>query len=134
MRQIFAIIAGLIVALLIIVMLQMIKEGLYPTPRGLDFAQKDLVLAWMETLPPKAFLISAIAHGLAAFCAGFIASLTAGSGRMATGIIAASVIFILVMIYLFTYYFPTWFVLTDTIVTSILGFAGVVIGSARIVS
>lgn len=134
MRQLFALIAGLIVALLIIIMLQMIKEGLYPTPRDLDFSNKMMVLAWMETLPATAFIISAIAHALAAFSAGFIAGLTAGSSRMTVGIIAASIIFIFVMIYLFTYYFPTWFVLTDTVVTSILGFAGVVSGSARIVA
>jgi hypothetical protein len=134
LRQLFALIAGLIVAVLIIIMLQMIKEGLYPTPGDLDFNNKDLVLQWMETLPATAFIISAIAHGLAAFSAGFIAGLTAGSSRMTVGIMAATVIFIFVLIYLFTYYFPTWFVVTDTVVTSVLGFAGVVSGSARIVS
>ncbi|MBK9258011.1 MAG: hypothetical protein IPM42_21375 [Saprospiraceae bacterium] len=65
---------------------------------------------------------------------GFISSLTSGSNRMVNGIISACVIFVMVLIYLFTYYFPTWFVLTDTIATSLLGFAGVVTGSQRIVS
>ncbi|MBK9253857.1 MAG: hypothetical protein IPM42_00060 [Saprospiraceae bacterium] len=134
MRQLFAIIAGLVVAVLIIFMALMIREGLYPQPRDLDYSNKIQVSDWMDALPTTVFWIAAISHGLAAFCAGFISSLTSGSNRMVNGIISACVIFVMVLIYLFTYYFPTWFVLTDTIATSLLGFAGVVTGSQRIVS
>ena len=134
MRQIFGILTALITALLIIFMAQMIREGLYPQPSGLDFADKDAVTSWMNSLPKKAFIIIAISHGLAAFAAGLISSLTSGFGRMTFGMISASIIFIPVMIYLFTYHFPVWFVITDTCVTAVLGFIGAMIGSTRYVS
>jgi hypothetical protein len=60
--------------------------------------------------------------------------LVAGSFRLTFGLIAFCSIFIPVMIYLFTYHFPVWFVITDTVITAILGFVGAVTGSARYVS
>lgn len=112
----------------------MIREGLYPQPSELFSASDDAMSIWINNLPDKAFIIIGISHGLAAFAAGLISSLVSGSSRMTYGMISISIIFISVMIYLFSYYFPAWFVIADTIVTAILGFTGVVIGSARYVS
>jgi hypothetical protein len=88
----------------------------------------------MSNLPNTAFIIVAISHGLAAFISGLISSLVSGQSRMAIGVITISIIFIAVMVYLFTYNFPVWFVVTDTVVTALLGFMGVVVGSARYVN
>lgn len=131
MKQVFGIITALVTAVLIIIMAQMIREGLYPVPLSLNFTDKDVVIAWMSQLPNNAFIIICISHGLAAFASGLISSLVAGQSRMTTGMITISVIFIAVMSYLFTYYFPVWFVITDTIVTAVLGFLGVLAGSGR---
>jgi hypothetical protein len=130
-KQVFGIFTALVTAVLIIIMAQMIREGLYPQPITLDFDDKESIIKWMSGLPSKAFIIIAISHGLAAFAAGLISSLVTGQSRMTIGMITISVIFIPVMIYLFTYYFPVWFVITDTVVTAILGFTGVIIGSSR---
>lgn len=131
MRQILSIIAGLTTAYLIIVMAQMIKEGLYPTPMDLDFSDISKVDEWFATLPSKAFLIIAISHALGSFSAGFISSLVSGVNRYIFGLISVSVIFVTVIIFLFTYNFPTWFVITDTVATAVLGFLGVILGGSR---
>jgi len=115
-------------------MAQMIREGLYPQPTELYLAGDEAMSKWMNNLPNKAFIIIGISHGLAAFAAGLISSLVSGISRMTFGMIAISIIFISVMIYLFSYYFPAWFVIADTVGTAILGFSGVLIGSARYVS
>jgi len=133
-RQIFGIVTALITALLIIFMAQMIREGLYPQPSGLNFEDRDAVTLWMNSLPNKAFIIITISHGFASFAAGLISSLTSGFGRMTFGMVTVSIIFIPVMIYLFTYQFPVWFVISDTCVTAMLGFFGAMIGSTRYVS
>lgn len=131
MKQVFGIFTALVTAVLIIIMAQMIREGLYPQPISINLDDKESMINWISKLPSKAFIIIAISHGLASFAAGLISSLVAGSSRMTVGMISISVIFIAVMIYLFTYYFPVWFVITDTVVTAVLGFVGVVIGSSR---
>ncbi len=112
----------------------MIREGLYPQPAELNFDNTLEVEKWLNSLPNKAFIIIAISHALAAFASGLISSLVSGISRMTFGMISMSIIFIAVMIYLFSYHFPAWFVITDTVVTAILGFIGVMIGSARYVN
>lgn len=134
MKPLFGLFAGLSTAALIIVMAQMINEGLYPQPTDIDPNNHEAISVWMNTLPDKVYIIIAISHGLAAFAAGLISSLVAGSFRLTFGLIAFCSIFIPVMIYLFTYHFPVWFVITDTVITAILGFVGAVTGSARYVS
>ena len=134
MRQVYGIFTGLVTAILIVFMAQMIREGMYPQPVIPDDADADFLKRWMSQLPTKAFVVIAISHGLASFAAGLISSLTAGIYRMTFGMIAMMIVFIGVMIYLFSYNFPGWFVITDTIVTAIIGFSGVVIGSARYIS
>jgi hypothetical protein len=115
-------------------MAQMISEGLYPVPINLDSSNPLEVTSWMNTLPDQAYIIIAISHALAAFAAGLITSLVCGKARITFGLISFLGIFIPVMIYLFTYYFPVWFVTVDTSITAILGFVGVITGSARYVS
>ncbi|MBK8053052.1 MAG: hypothetical protein IPK35_07240 [Saprospiraceae bacterium] len=134
MKPVFGLFAGLSTAALIIVMAQMINEGLYPQPMDLDTDNHEALSAWMNTLPTKIYIIIAISHGLSAFAAGLISSLVSGFGRLTFGLIAFCGIFIPVMIYLFTYHFPVWFVITDTVITAILGFVGAITGSARYVN
>jgi hypothetical protein len=134
MRQIFGIFTSLVTAVLIIFIAQMLRDGLYPFPLELNRDNQAAMVSWMSSLPNKAFVIVAISHGLAAFISGLISSLVSGQNRTATGMITISIIFIAVMIYLFTYYFPVWFVVTDTVLTAVLGFAGVMVGSARYVN
>lgn len=115
-------------------MAQMINEGLYPQPPGMDIHSHEALSNWMNTLPNKVYIIIALSHGLGAFASGLISSLVSGSNRLTFGIIGFCAIFIPVMIYLFTYHFPVWFVVTDTVITAILGFIGAITGSARYVS
>jgi hypothetical protein len=134
LKPIFGIFTGLSTAALIIVMAQMISEGLFPQPSDIDLSNPNALTDWMNSLPTKVYIIIAVSHGFAAFAAGLLSSLVAGNYRFTFGLITFSGIFIPVMIYLFTYYFPVWFVITDTLVTAILGFVGVITGSARYVS
>jgi hypothetical protein len=131
-RHIFGVFTALVTAVLIIIMAQMIREGLYPLPPNLDIDDTKTLIQWISSLPDQAFVIIAISHSIAAFAAGLISSLVVGRSRMSTGIITMSSVFLLVMVYLFTYNFPTWFVITDTIATAILGFVGAVTGSGRV--
>lgn len=133
MRFIYGIFTGLVTSGLVIIMAQMINEGIFPLPPEIDTSNKMTLGVWMSGLPAKYYLIVAISHAIGAFAAGLISSLVNDFGRMAAGMTALTILFVLVMVYLFTYDFPVWFVITDTVATVILGFTGVIIGSSRTV-
>lgn len=123
-----------VTAFLVIMMTQLIWESLFPYPVGLDSTQPESVTHWMSSLSSKAYIILGVSHVLAIFLAGFISALVAGSSRMTVGIVTILCVFIFVVTYLFTYNFPTWFVVTDTALSAIGGFGGVVLGSQRMMS
>ncbi len=112
----------------------MLREGIFPVPLGINSSDKAHLSLWMSGLPSKFYIIVSVSHGVAAFAGGLISSLVNETGRMAAGMTALTILFTLVMVYLFTYDFPVWFVITDTVATAILGFTGVVMGSTRSVS
>lgn len=127
-------VTAFITAFLIVMMTQLIWESLFPYPIALDTEDQQSVTYWMSNLPNNAYIIIGISHILAIFVAGFISALVAGTSRMTVGIITVFMAFVVVVTYLFTYNFPTWFVATDTALTAIGGFGGVVLGSKRVVS
>jgi len=134
LKQIFGVFTALATAGLIVLMAQMIREGIFPPPPGLNFSDPKAVAAWMVELPASAFVIIAISHAIAAFSAGLISSLVSTKRRILTGFIAVLLLFGIVIFYLFNHQFPAWFVITDTIVTAVLGAIGVFTGSARYVN
>ncbi len=134
MKQFFGIFTALAAAGLIVLMAQMIREGLYPYPPTLDLSNKKDVAEWMTQLPQSAYYIIAITHSVAAFAAGLISSLVAGSHRVKTGILAICILLVIILMYLLNYHFPLWFKVTDIISVCVLGSAGITIGSARYVN
>ncbi|HRO07328.1 MAG TPA: hypothetical protein PK611_00985 [Saprospiraceae bacterium] len=134
MKQIFGIFTALAAAGLIVVMAQMIREGLFPWPASMNFNNKKEVAAWMSNLPNRIFIIIAISHGVAAFSAGLISSLVAGSHRVKTGLVAVCILIYIIIMYLFENHFPLWFKVTDITTIIVMGGIGITTGSARYVS
>lgn len=131
MRIVFGIFTSLVTAGLILLTAHMLREGLFPKPLYIQESEVPLMNGWIATWKTSVYVLIAISHGLAAFSAGLISSLVSGQSRMTAGVVAVCLVFIPVMVYLFTYTFPVLFVVTDTVVTAILGFLGIIIGSTR---
>ncbi len=133
MRQLFGIFTAFVAGFLILLMTQLIWDSIFPYPVTLDIDNDEAVASWMSNLPDKAYVIIGVSHIVAIFFVGFISALVAGKVRMIIGIISWLAAFVGVIVYLFTYNFPTWFVATDTALTAIIGFGGVVLGSQSVV-
>ncbi|MEZ4911379.1 MAG: hypothetical protein R2774_11005 [Saprospiraceae bacterium] len=131
MRIIFGIFTSLVTAGLILLTAQMLREGLFPKPFFIPESQVPLMNEWIATWKTNVYFLIGVSHGLAAFSAGLISSLVTVQSRMTAGVVAVCIVFIPVMVYLFTYTFPVLFVVADTVATAILGFLGISIGSTR---
>jgi ABC-type transport system involved in multi-copper enzyme maturation permease subunit len=77
-RRIGAVLAGLAIAIAIIMACEMIPHALYPPPPGMDMMDLEQVKPYLAKLPATAFLIVLIGH-LAATLAGTAA--TAGIAK-----------------------------------------------------
>ena len=74
LRNIGAIVAGLVVGGLANMALIGVNLALYPPPEGADLGNPEQLQAYVSTLPAAAFFVSAAAHVAQAFLGGWVAA------------------------------------------------------------
>ena len=108
-RKILAVVAGLVVALLIVMLIQRFGHSLFPPPTDMDISDQEFMRKYVASLPwgPLAFVIAS--YVLAAFGGGLVAAMLAGerpmifSGLIALAVLAGAVSTMVMIPH------PTWF-------------------------
>lgn len=103
----------------------------WPFPADLDWLDNTHRNEYIATLPDSAFWIVIASHVFGAFFAGLIASLVTRKDRFTSGIIAVTILFVMVLIYNFTHEYPGWFLMLDVLLTAVAGFAAASFGRTR---
>lgn len=73
LRNIAAMIAGVVIAFLTIMLIDEINQVIYPPPAGLDFTDPDAMRPYLATLPVGAFVLILASSVVAAFVGTMIA-------------------------------------------------------------
>lgn len=89
-RRILAVVAGLIVAAVVVAGLEAASSVLYPLPEGLDHTDRDAMTAAISRLPTPAFVAVLFAWGLGALAGAWTAARI--SGVVATGYIIGALL------------------------------------------
>jgi len=117
-KNIFAGVAGIIVAVAIVWLVEMIGHSVYPPPPGLDFADPVAMRAYMETLPIGAFLFVGGAWFLGTL-GGTMTACRIGSAQATTyAMVVGGLMLLATAANLYMIPHPLWF--------SVLGILGVV--------
>lgn len=92
-RKISSIMFGLVVAITLVIVVQMIGNALYPIPPGTDFDDPESVRQLMATISPMSLVIVILSYVIGAFGGGMLASLIAReSPPFYAGVISAFVL------------------------------------------
>lgn len=108
-RKFLAVVAGLVVALLLVMLIQKFGHSLFPPPADMDTGDQEFMRKYVASLPwgPLAFVIAS--YVLSAFCGGLVAAMLAGewplifSGIIALAVLAGAVSTMVMIPH------PTWF-------------------------
>ena len=73
-RNAAAIIAGIVIAFLTVMLVDMLNHTIYPPPAGLDFSNPEAIRPYLDTLPIVAFLLIMASSVVAAFVGTLVAS------------------------------------------------------------
>ena len=114
-KNILAVIAGIIIGSIVNMCLVMIGGQVIPPPAGVDVMNSESLKASMHLFEPRHFIFPFLAHALGTLVGAFVASLLAASHKMkfALGI---GVLFLLGGIAAsFMIPAPTWFVILDLV-------------------
>ena len=120
-RNIAAGIAGIVIAVVLVWLIEMIGHAVYPPPPGLNFADADAMRAYVETLPVGALLFVAGAWFVATLV-GTCAACAIGTARpVIFAIVVGGLMLVATVINLVMIPHPLWF--------SVLGLAGIVVAA-----
>ena len=114
-RRIGAVVAGLIVAVLIIMAVQAVSGALYPAPPDLDFTDREAVAAYARQLPIGALLIVALSYLLGSLAAGATVGRLARDRHTWLGVVAGVVLTLAGFMNLAAIPHPVWFAVITTV-------------------
>ncbi len=114
-KNILAVIAGIIIGMIVNMSLVMIGGKVIPPPAGVDVMNSESLKASMHLFEPRHFIFPFLAHALGTLVGAFVASLIAASHKMKIAL-GIGVFFLLGGIAAsFMIPAPTWFVILDLV-------------------
>ena len=120
-RSSLAVIAGVVVAVVVVVAIETAIHEIYPAPSGLDLADPEQARQYMESIPTGALLLVFTGWTCGAFLGAMVAALVAKARPMFHAGLVGAVVLAAAAANLATLPHPAWF--------AILGVAGICIGA-----
>ena len=112
-RRILSVIAGLLVAMVVITGVEAVIPLLYPVPPGLDMKDPAAFKVYVAALPIGALLMVILAHSLGALVGAVVATLIAGRASIWPGMIVGALVMVAGIVNLFQISHPVWFSVVD---------------------
>lgn len=132
MRNLFAVVLGVAVAVFAIMVVELIGHAIYPPPSELRVDDPEAVRHYIEQAPFLALAFVPIAWATGAFCGGAVAALVAGGRRpQRFGVVVGVVLLVASAMNLWVIPHPMWLVLTAPFACLIPGWIGGALGARR---
>jgi hypothetical protein len=114
-RKIFAVVLGVIAAVVIIIAIEALGHSLFPLPAGMDVTDTDAMKAYIVTLPTAALLIVMAAWIIATLAGGIIACIIARETPLIYSAIIGGLVLLGTIINLMSLPHPLWFSITSVL-------------------
>ena len=122
LKSLIAILVGLVTAMVLIVVIQMISSTMHPMPEGLSPENAQAMSEWVMSLPASAFILVLASYFIATFDGVLLACWLAPNQPRAHGLVVFALLAAGAAINLMTITHPGWFV-GATIVVYLMAFA-----------
>lgn len=132
-RTVIAVIVGIVAGGIVNMAFIMLSWVIFRPPEGADMTHPETLRAYIESLPPPAFVLVLIAHGGGASAGGFVAARVAGRRAMMLGSIVGGVFLIGGVINSVMIPRPIWFAVVDVLLYVPCGIAGAGLAPVRTV-
>jgi uncharacterized membrane protein len=123
-RKLLILLAGIVVAVMVIMLTEQLSGRLYPMPAGMAVTDKQAMRSYVATLPLGAFLLVLLSYALGGLLGGWVmARLDRAAGRRNAIRLAAALV-VASLMNLFALPHPAWFWVTNlalVVATPLLG-------------
>ena len=108
-RSVGAVVAGLVVAMISIVGIEVASSLVHPFPPGVDTNDYEVVRAHVARYPAWILLLAALGWGLTTFVSAWLATRLGPGRHRAHGIVVGSILLALVVMNMSMLPYPVWF-------------------------
>lgn len=108
-NRIFSILGGLVAGAIVIYIVELLSNLVYPAPAGLNPMDPESVKIYIDELPLGAFLFIALAWALGSLAGGFISGIIYPEQRTKFSIAVGVILMLFGLINLLTIPHPVWF-------------------------
>lgn len=130
-RNILAVIAGIILGSIVNMAIIYVSGFVIPPPDGVDVTNMEGLLESMHLFEPKHFLMPFLAHALGAFVGAFLTARIAATRKLLLGMVIGAVFLIGGIINVVLLPSPLWFNITDLALAYIpMSYIGAKLGGA----
>ncbi len=131
-RNILAVVAGLIVGSIVNMAIVMISGSIIPPPEGVDVTTMEGLKSTMHLFEPKHFLMPFLAHALGTLAGAYIAALIAVSAKIKVAMVIGFFFLVGGIANVMMLPSPTWFTVLDLVVAYLpMAYLGGKLGSRR---
>lgn len=125
MRSFFAVVAGMVVAVTVVSMCDLLAGTLHPVPEGFDLTNAEQVRAHAASAPTGALLVVALGWLLGPFAGGLVAARVAERSRALAAWVIAGLLFAATLANLVAIPHPLWMSLVAVLGIPFAGFLAV---------
>jgi hypothetical protein len=112
-RKIFAVVLGVVVAVVVIIAIEALGHAVYPVPEGLDITNTEAMQAYVAGLPIGALLFVMGAWLVATLAGGLLACFIARETPLVYSAIVGGLVLLGTIINLISIPHPSWFSITS---------------------
>lgn len=123
-RLVLAILAGVLVAGLVVYMVEAGGQLMYPPPQGLDLTDRDAMSAYVRQLPHGAFAMVLLAWVLGALSGAWVSARIAARPAVWPGLVIGGLVLLGVAANVMTIPHPVWVVVAALIAIPAAAYAG----------
>lgn len=114
-RKVFAVVLGVVVAVVVIIAIEMLGHSVYPPPDGLDLTNTEAMRAYVMDLPLGALLFVMAAWLVATLAGGLLACFIARETPLIYSAIVGGLVLVGTIINLMSIPHPLWFSITSVL-------------------
>lgn len=116
LRKIIGVMAGLMVAMLIITVIESLNAKLHPLPKGVNIEDREAMQGYINSLPKTAFIILLSGYLLASFFCGLVIRLIAKSDDRTPAYLAGIGLTTAGIVNFFSFEHPWWVIIIGLLI------------------
>ena len=116
LRKIIGVMAGLMVAMLIITVIESLNAKLHPLPKGVNIEDREAMQGYINSLPKTAFIILLSGYLLASFFCGLVIRLIAKSDDRTPAYLASIGLATAGIVNFFSFEHPWWVIIIGLLI------------------